>query len=119
MSNQAHDFPLVNCYVFSLHRGIGVSECRRAVRRYTDTPTLRHSVSSRSPRPQRPLHLGFGINQEIGAGDDALAFFEAASNLVIVAEFSAQLDKARLEFAFALIHESDVALPGGDHRAEG
>src|SRR5260370_37442656 len=66
-----------------------------------------------SPRLQRPLDLGLGVDEEVGAGDNAFGFFQPGNDRVIVDVLPAQLDQPRFQFAFALIDEADVVLAGG------
>src|SRR5216684_1554119 len=37
-----------------------------------------------SPRLQRPLDLGLGVDEEVGAGDNAFGFFQSGNDRVIV-----------------------------------
>jgi len=58
---------------------------------------------------QRALHFGFGINEEICARNDALAFGETTFHFVVVADLLAQLDNTWLEFAAAFINKGNLA----------
>src|SRR6266403_4160145 len=71
------------------------------------------------PGLKRALHLRFGVDEEVGTGDDALGFVEAGFDLVVIAELAAQLDKARLQSTLAFVHENDIPLAGGQHGADG
>ena len=74
-----------------------------------DTEFVVHSVRSlRSPRFQRALHLGFGINQKIGAVDDPFIFFQTGLHFKEIAIFAAKFDKARLQSAAAFVHKNYV-----------
>src|ERR1041385_8724273 len=80
--------------------------------RHTDTPFLRFGLS---PRPHRSLHLGFGINEEVGAVHNTVPFFEPGSYFVRVAVFAAEFEETGLEFAFAFVNKGDVSLAGGEN----
>src|SRR5437762_14351940 len=74
-----------------------------------------YALTILSPRLQSALHLGLGINQEVGAGDDPFRFVQARLDFVEVSIFATEFDEARLKFAFAFIHENDVTLAGRQH----
>src|SRR6185295_14966111 len=61
-------------------------------------------LRSNTPVLQRALHFGFGIDQEVGAGNHALSFRQSGRYGVVVAVFSAELDEPRFQSAFALVH---------------
>src|SRR5438128_1555545 len=68
-------------------------------------PLLLHSLT---PVLHCALHLGLGINQEVGAGHNPVILLEAREQGVVVAILSTQLDKARLQHALAFIHEDQI-----------
>src|SRR5437016_14004582 len=70
------------------------------------------TLLARSPRLQRALDFGFGVNEEVGAGDNAFAVGQPGLDFVHVAVLPAKFDESRLQFAVAFIHKSDVALAG-------
>ncbi len=65
------------------------------------------------------MHFGFGIDEEVGAGDDLLAFAQAGFDGVEVSEGAPDFDEARLEFALAFVDENEVARAGGQDGAGG
>src|ERR1051326_5186866 len=71
-----------------------------------------------SPGLQRALHFGLGVDEEVGAGHHALVFVQPGHYLVELAVLAAEFDEARLESAFAFVHENDVAFSGGGHRGQ-
>src|SRR5204863_1727389 len=62
---------------------------------------------------------GFGIEQEVGGDDHAVARFEAAPDLVTAGGTRPERDFARLVLAVPLVEKHESALAGGDDGALG
>src|SRR5207302_5920474 len=73
-------------------------------------PSLLRSIT---PVLQRALHLGFGVDQEVGAGNNSLPFLESGRHRVVIAVFPPEFDETRLQHAFTFVHEDHVAFAGG------
>ena len=70
-------------------------------------------------RVESALEAALRVQDEIGGGDDALAFVQAARDHPARGNLGAHLDLARLEVAVALVDESVLARPGVEHRVLG
>src|SRR6267143_738267 len=77
-------------------------------------PSLLRSIT---PVLQRALHFGFGVDQEVGAGNNSLPFLQSRRHRVVVTIFSAELDETRLQLACAFAHKAHVVFAGGHDRA--
>src|SRR2546421_6613389 len=58
-----------------------------------------------SPGFEGALNLRFGVNQEVGAVDNALAIRQPGLEFVNVAVLAAKFEEAWFEFAVAFVHE--------------
>ena len=63
------------------------------------------------------LQIALGIDQECCRGDDFLALAEPVEHLDIAVAATAELDRPRLEAAFALGDQHDLPRAAVDHRA--
>src|SRR5262245_47684144 len=66
---------------------------------------------------KRGLQARLRVDQEVRRGHDHLALGQPAEDLEAGLELRAELDLPRLEPAPGPVHEHDLAVAGGDHRA--
>lgn len=64
----------------------------------------------------RGLQIAFGVDQEVGGDDDALAVGDALDDFDVLVTARAEPDLARFKAAFAALDQHDLALAAIDHR---